>query len=30
LGIVDRAEGVREALEKEAPLVTLFRRSDFL
>src|SRR5678809_373445 len=30
LGIVDRAEGGREVLEKEAPLVTLFRRSDFL
>ena len=30
LGIVDREEGGREALEKEAPLVTLFRRSDFL
>ena len=30
LGIVDREEGGREVLEKEAPLVTLFRRSDFL
>ena len=30
LGLVDREEGGREALEKEAPLVTLFRRSDFL
>ena len=30
LGIVDREEGGREALEKEAPLVTLFRRRDFL
>ena len=30
LGIVDREEGGREALEKEAPLVTLFRRGDFL
>ena len=29
-GIVDREEGGREVLEKEAPLVTLFRRSDFL
>jgi orotate phosphoribosyltransferase len=29
LGLVDREEGGREALEKEAPLVTLFRRSDF-
>jgi orotate phosphoribosyltransferase len=29
LGIVDREEGGREALEKEAPLVTLFRRRDF-
>ena len=30
LGIVDREEGGREALEKEAPLVSLFRRRDFL
>jgi orotate phosphoribosyltransferase len=30
LGIVDREEGGRETLEKEAPLVTLFRRRDFL
>ena len=30
LGIVDREEGGREVLEKEAPLVTLFRRSDFV
>jgi orotate phosphoribosyltransferase len=30
LGIVDREEGGREVLEKEAPLVTLFRRRDFL
>jgi orotate phosphoribosyltransferase len=30
LGIVDREEGGRETLEKEAPLVTLFRRSDFV
>jgi len=29
LGLVDREEGGREALEREAPLVTLFRRSDF-
>jgi orotate phosphoribosyltransferase len=29
LGLVDREEGGREILEKEAPLVTLFRRSDF-
>ena len=29
LGIVDREEGGREVLEKEAPLVTLFRRRDF-
>src|SRR5580692_500528 len=30
LGLVDRDEGGRETLEKEAPLVTLFRRQDFL
>ena len=30
LGLVDREEGGREVLEKEAPLVTLFRRRDFL
>ena len=30
LGIVDREEGGRETLEKEAPLVTLFRRRDFI
>ena len=30
LGIVDREEGGREILEKEAPLVTLFRRNDFI
>jgi orotate phosphoribosyltransferase len=30
LGLVDREEGGREALEKEAPLVTLFRRADFV
>ena len=29
LGVVDREEGGREALEREAPLVTLFRRRDF-
>jgi orotate phosphoribosyltransferase len=29
IGLVDREEGGREALEKEAPLVTLFRRGDF-
>ncbi len=29
LGLVDREEGGREVLEKEAPLVTLFRRRDF-
>jgi orotate phosphoribosyltransferase len=30
LGIVDREEGGREILEKEAPLVTLFRKRDFV
>jgi orotate phosphoribosyltransferase len=30
LGLVDREEGGREALEKEAPLHTLFRRRDFV
>jgi len=30
LGIVDREEGGRETLEKEAPLVTLFRKRDFV
>jgi orotate phosphoribosyltransferase len=30
VGLVDREEGGREALEKEAPLVTLFRKSDFV
>jgi orotate phosphoribosyltransferase len=30
LGLVDREEGGREALEKEAPLITLFRRRDFV
>jgi orotate phosphoribosyltransferase len=29
IGLVDREEGGREALEKEAPLHTLFRRRDF-
>jgi orotate phosphoribosyltransferase len=29
LGLVDREEGGRETLEKEAPLITLFRRQDF-
>ncbi|MDZ4695954.1 MAG: orotate phosphoribosyltransferase [Deltaproteobacteria bacterium] len=29
LGLVDREEGGREVLEKEAPLVTLFKKSDF-
>jgi orotate phosphoribosyltransferase len=29
LGLVDREEGGREALEKEAPLITLFRKRDF-
>ena len=29
IGLVDREEGGREVLEKEAPLVTLFRRRDF-
>jgi orotate phosphoribosyltransferase len=30
IGLVDREEGGREALEREAPLVTLFRRRDFV
>ena len=30
VGLVDREEGGREALEKEAPLVTLYRRRDFV
>jgi len=30
LGLVDREEGGREILEKEAPLHTLFRRRDFV
>jgi orotate phosphoribosyltransferase len=30
VGLVDREEGGREILEREAPLVTLFRRRDFL
>jgi orotate phosphoribosyltransferase len=29
LGLVDREEGGREALEREAPLITLFGRRDF-
>jgi orotate phosphoribosyltransferase len=29
LGLVDREEGGRENLEREAPLVTLFRKRDF-
>jgi orotate phosphoribosyltransferase len=29
IGLVDREEGGREALEAEAPLVTLFRKRDF-
>ena len=29
IGLVDREEGGREVLEKEAPLFTLFRRRDF-
>jgi orotate phosphoribosyltransferase len=29
LGLVDREEGGRQALEREAPLITLFRRQDF-
>jgi len=29
LGLVDREEGGRETLEKEAPLITLFRKRDF-
>jgi orotate phosphoribosyltransferase len=29
IGLVDREEGGREALEREAPLVTLFRRREF-
>jgi orotate phosphoribosyltransferase len=29
LGLVDREEGGRDALEREAPLVTLFRKRDF-
>ncbi len=29
VGLVDREEGGREALEREAPLVTLYRRRDF-
>ena len=30
LGLVDREEGGREALEREAPLVTLLRKRDFV
>jgi orotate phosphoribosyltransferase len=30
IGLVDREEGGREVLEREAPLVTLFRRRDFV
>ena len=30
LGLVDRLEGGREAVEAEAPLTTLFTRRDFL
>jgi orotate phosphoribosyltransferase len=30
VGLVDREEGGRESLEREAPLVSLFRRRDFL
>jgi orotate phosphoribosyltransferase len=30
VGLVDREEGGREALEAEAPLVTLFRKRDFV
>jgi orotate phosphoribosyltransferase len=30
LGLVDRLEGGREAVEKETPLTTLFTRRDFL
>lgn len=30
LGLVDREEGGRETLEKEAPLLTLFRKRDFV
>jgi len=29
VGLVDREEGGRESLEKEAPVVTLFRKGDF-
>ncbi len=29
VGLVDREEGGREALEREAPVVTLFRKRDF-
>lgn len=30
LGLVDREEGGREVLEKEAPLISLFRRREFV
>jgi orotate phosphoribosyltransferase len=30
IGIVDREEGGRETLEREAPLLTLYRRRDFV
>jgi orotate phosphoribosyltransferase len=30
VGLVDREEGGREVLEREAPLVTLFRKRDFV
>ena len=30
LGLVDRLEGGREAVENQAPLTTLFTRRDFL
>jgi orotate phosphoribosyltransferase len=30
LGLVDREEGGREALQREAPLHTLFRRREFI
>lgn len=30
VGLVDREEGGRESLEREAPLITLFRKQDFV
>jgi orotate phosphoribosyltransferase len=30
VGLVDREEGGREALQREAPLHTLFRRREFI